>query len=453
MCKFSLNMIDIRQCSLKIFQAAIIRLSLFLTQYKKMATLETWIGLRYLRAKKRSGFMSFISLISIIGIALGVIVLITVLSVVNGFQKDIRGKLLNIAPHAEVGYMMGDGEQNQKWQDLQKMFDGKNGVIATAPYIAGQGLIANQGEVQGIQLRGILPDQERKVVDYADNLVSGSLNDLKPDEFDIVLGESLAQNLGAEIGNKVTVITPEGNVTPAGVVPRLKQFTVVGIVKTGADEADNSMAMIHMADAQKLFRVDDAAISLRLRLADPQNAPAVMEKLLSENQRLNIWAQNWTDNNRSYFNAVEMEKRLLTLLLAFIILVAVFNLVSSLVMAVTEKQSDIAILRTLGMSPRGVMKVFVVQGMVAGVVGTASGTILGLALAANVGKIVAFIEQNMGRKLVSSKVYFLDYLPSDIHASDVISVICISLTLSFLATLYPSWRAARTQPAEALRYE
>ncbi|MDK4684612.1 lipoprotein-releasing ABC transporter permease subunit [Kingella negevensis] len=418
-----------------------------------MATLETWIGLRYLRAKKRSGFMSFISLISIIGIALGVIVLITVLSVVNGFQKDIRGKLLNIAPHAEVGYMMGDGEQNQKWQDLQKMFDGKNGVIATAPYIAGQGLIANQGEVQGIQLRGILPGQERKVVDYADNLVSGSLNDLKPDEFDIVLGESLAQNLGAEIGNKVTVITPEGNVTPAGVVPRLKQFTVVGIVKTGADEADNSMAMIHMADAQKLFRVDDAAISLRLRLADPQNAPAVMEKLLSENQRLNIWAQNWTDNNRSYFNAVEMEKRLLTLLLAFIILVAVFNLVSSLVMAVTEKQSDIAILRTLGMSPRGVMKVFVVQGMVAGVVGTASGTILGLALAANVGKIVAFIEQNMGRKLVSSKVYFLDYLPSDIHASDVISVICISLTLSFLATLYPSWRAARTQPAEALRYE
>lgn len=249
------------------------------------------------------------------------------------------------------------------------------------------------------------------------------------------------------------MITPEGNVTPAGVVPRLKQFTVVGIVKTGADEADNSMAMIHMADAQKLFRVDDAAISLRLRLADPQNAPAVMEKLLSENQRLNIWAQNWTDNNRSYFNAVEMEKRLLTLLLAFIILVAVFNLVSSLVMAVTEKQSDIAILRTLGMSPRGVMKVFVVQGMVAGVVGTASGTILGLALAANVGKIVAFIEQNMGRKLVSSKVYFLDYLPSDIHASDVISVICISLTLSFLATLYPSWRAARTQPAEALRYE
>lgn len=420
---------------------------------QKMATLETWIGLRYLRAKKRSGFMSFISLISIIGIALGVIVLITVLSVVNGFQKDIRGKLLNIAPHAEVGYMMGDGEQNQKWQDLQKMFDGKNGVIATAPYIAGQGLIANQGEVQGIQLRGILPGQERKVVDYADNLVSGSLNDLKPDEFDIVLGESLAQNLGAEIGNKVTVITPEGNVTPAGVVPRLKQFTVVGIVKTGADEADNSMAMIHMADAQKLFRVDDAAISLRLRLADPQNAPAVMEKLLSENQRLNIWAQNWTDNNRSYFNAVEMEKRLLTLLLAFIILVAVFNLVSSLVMAVTEKQSDIAILRTLGMSPRGVMKVFVVQGMVAGVVGTASGTILGLALAANVGKIVAFIEQNMGRKLVSSKVYFLDYLPSDIHASDVISVICISLTLSFLATLYPSWRAARTQPAEALRYE
>ena len=417
-----------------------------------MASLETWIGLRYLRAKKRSGFMSFISMMSIVGIALGVIALIVVLSVVNGFQKEIRGQLLNIAPHAEVGHLL-DASASQTWQDLQKRFDGKAGVIATAPYIAGQALIANSGEVRGVQLRGILPDEEKKVVDYANKMVSGSFNDLRPEEFDIILGNGLAQTLGVNVGEKVTIITPEGNVTPAGVVPRLKQFTVVGTVKTGVDEADNNMAIIHLLDAQKLYRADDSAIALRLRLADPQNAPAVMQHLLPKQERESLWVQDWTDNNRSYFNAVEMEKRMLTLLLTCIIVVAAFNLVSSLVMAVNEKQSDIAILRTLGLSPRGVMKIFVVQGMVSGVLGTLVGTTFGLLLAWKIGAIIAWIEGVFGIHFVSSQVYFINYLPSDIQMADVVGVVSISLFLSFLATLYPSWSAARTQPAEALRYE
>lgn len=417
-----------------------------------MATLETWIGLRYLRAKKRSGFMSFISIMSIVGIALGVIALIVVLSVVNGFQKEIRGQLLNIAPHAEIGYIMGDAN-TQNWQGLQQKFAGKAGIVSSAPFLAGQGLLANAGEVRGVQLRGIEPEQEKNVVDYAQKMSAGSFDALKTDEFGIILGEQLARILDAQMGGKVTLITPEGNVTPAGVVPRLKQFTVVGIVKTGMEEADANMALIHLHDAQKLYRADDANVALRLRLADPQNAPAVMEQVLPEAERTHFWTQNWTDNNRSYFNAVEMEKRMLTLLLTFIILVAVFNLVSSLVMAVTEKQADIAILRTLGLSPRGVMKIFVVQGMVSGVLGTLTGLILGLLLAWNIGAIVAWVEQLFGVHLVSAKVYFIDYLPSDVQAADVIGVVSISLILSFLATLYPSWSAARTQPAEALRYE
>ena len=268
---------------------------------KQMASLETWIGLRYLRAKKRSGFMSFISAISIVGIALGVIALITVLSVVNGFQKEIRGQLLNIAPHAMVSYLPSetDAASAPTWQQLQTQLANKTEIIATAPLLSGQALLANAGEVRGVQLDGILPEQERKVVDYANNLEAGSLNDLKPDEFNIILGSALAKTLEVNIGTKVTVITPEGNVTPAGVAPRLKQFNVVGIVKTGVEDADNVKALIHLEDAKKLYRQDESSVLLRLRLADPQNAPAVMQRLIPESQRNTIWVQDWTDNTRS----------------------------------------------------------------------------------------------------------------------------------------------------------
>lgn len=416
-----------------------------------MATLETWIGLRYLRAKKRNGFMSFITMISIIGIALGVMALIVVLSVMNGFQKEIRGQLLNVAPHAEIGYYdLGNGES---WQTLRNYVKDKKEVLASAPYIADQALLANAGEVRGVQIRGILPEEEKNVVDYGKNMPAGSFDDLKPGEFDIILGAGLADVLGTEKGGKVTVITPEGNVTPAGVVPRLKQFNVVGIVKTGVYEVDNSLAMTHIKDAQVLYRLGDGVGGLRLKLADPQNAPDFIRDLIPAAQKNNVWARDWTFSNRSYFEAVELEKRMMFIILTLIIAVAAFNLVSSLVMAVTEKQADIAILRTLGLAPSGVMKIFMVQGAFAGFFGTLIGVVFGVLLGWNVGKIVAFFEKLFGVHLINSQIYFIDYLPSDVNMRDVAVIASISLVLAFLATLYPSWRAAKIQPAEALRYE
>ncbi|KLT72055.1 permease [Neisseria arctica] len=416
-----------------------------------MASLETWIGLRYLRAKKRNGFMSFITMISIAGIALGVMALIVVLSVMNGFQKEIRGQLLNVAPHAEIGYY--DSSAGESWQDLRKYIAGKKEVLATAPYVADQALLANAGEVRGVQLRGILPDEEQAVVDYGQNMPQGSFKDLKAGEFDIILGQGLAEALGAEAGGKVTVITPEGNVTPAGVVPRLKQFNVVGIVKTGVYEVDNSLAMTHLQDAQVLYRMGDGVGGLRLKLADPQNAPSFTANLIPKAEQDKVWVRDWTFSNRSYFEAVELEKRMMFIILTLIIAVAAFNLVSSLVMAVTEKQADIAILRTLGLSPGGVMKIFMVQGAFAGFFGTLIGVVLGVLLGLSVGRIVAFFENLFGVHLINSQIYFIDYLPSDVNPRDVVVIACISLLLAFLATLYPSWRAAKTQPAEALRYE
>ena len=270
-----------------------------------MVSLETWIGLRYLRAKKRNGFMSFITMISIIGIALGVTALITVLSVMNGFQKEIRGQLLNVAPHAEIGYY--DNGNGLGWQNLREIVKDKKEVLASAPYISDQALLANAGEVRGVQIRGILPSEEKNVVDYGKDMPAGSFDSLKPGNFDIILGEGLAQALGAEVGGKVTVITPEGNVTPAGVVPRLKQFNVVGLVKTGVYEVDNSLAMTHIQDAQVLYRLGKNVGGLRLKLADPQNAPSFTANLIPPSKKDSIWVRDWTFNNRSYFEALEVK--------------------------------------------------------------------------------------------------------------------------------------------------
>lgn len=416
-----------------------------------MASLETWIGLRYLRAKKRNGFMSFITMISIAGIALGVTALIVVLSVMNGFQKEIRGQLLNVAPHAEIGYY--DVGSAPGWQNLREFVKGKKEVLASAPYVSDQALLANAGEVRGVQIRGILPSEEKNVVDYGKDMPAGSFDDLKPGEFDIILGQDLAESLDVKVGEKITVVTPEGNVTPAGVVPRLKQFKVVGLVKTKIHELNTTLALTHMKDAQVLYRLDENAAGLRLKLADPINAPSFTETLLPKNLQEEVWLRDWTYTNRSYFEAVEMEKRVMFIILLLIVAVATFNLVSSLVMAVTEKQADIAILRTLGVSPGSIMKIFMVQGVFAGFFGTLTGVITGVTLALNVGSIVKQLESWFGFQFIKSQVYFIDYIPSDVSVHDVVLIACISLILSFIATLYPSWRAARTQPAEALRYE
>ena len=416
-----------------------------------MNSLETWIGLRYLRAKKRSGFMSFISIISIVGIAIGVIALIVVLSVMNGFQKEIRGQLLKVAPHMEMGYLMPEG--GETWQGLAEMAQQNKRVLGVAPYVAGQALLANEGEVRGVQIKGIDPANFAQVSEFGDALPPATYQKLRAGEFDVVLGQDLADALGVMEGEKVTVITPDGNVTPVGMVPRMKQFNVVGIVKSGIFAVDSTLAMTNMQDAQTLYRIGDEGVTLQLRLSGPDTAPDVTAQILPADKVNKVWVRDWTFQNKDYFQAVEVEKKMMFIIMFFISLVASINLVSTLIMTVTEKQAAIAILRTLGLPPSGIMKIFMVQGVLLGLIGTLWGVVVGVLLAFNIGHIVHGNEAIMGRKLIASAVYFIDYVPSHVVLSDVLIIAGISLLLSFLVTLYPSWRAAKTQPAEALRYE
>ncbi|MBI3143987.1 MAG: lipoprotein-releasing ABC transporter permease subunit [Pseudogulbenkiania sp.] len=410
---------------------------------------EALIGFRYLRAKRRNGFISFISLVSVAGIALGVAALIIVLSVMNGFQKELRGRILGVASHVEVSTYEG---KLSDWQAVAKLAAREPHVIATAPFVNAQGLMSAGGNVRGTIIRGIEPAREDGVVEVGKHMLTGRLDSLKPGEFGILLGAELARQLGVATGDKVTVITPEGSVTPAGMLPRLKQFTVVGLFKVDMFEYDSSLAMIHLKDAQVLFRMGDMVSGVRLKLDDPFAAPLVKAELRNKLSS-HAMATDWTDVNANYFRAVQIEKRMMTIILTLIVAVAAFNLVSSLVMVVTDKQADIAILRTLGASPASIMKIFTIQGAVSGVLGTVSGVAGGVLVALNLDVIVPLIERLIGTKILSSEVYMIDYLPSDVQWSDVSTIAVVSLLLALLATLYPSWRAARTQPAEALRYE
>ncbi len=410
---------------------------------------ELFVGLRYLRARRRNGFISFISLMSVLGIALGVAALIMVLSVMNGFQQEIRGRMLSVVSHVEVGSYDG---RVAGWPTLAATLARQPHVLAAAPYVNAQGLLSSGGAVRGAMVRGIVPQQEDKVIDLGKQMQRGKLADLQPGKFGILLGYELARALGVEVGDKVTLITPQGNVTPAGMMPRLKQFTVTGVFKIGMFEYDASLAMIHLRDAQVLFRMGQDVSGVRLKLDDPLQAPQV-KALLNGQLAANQVASDWTDMNSNYFRAVQIEKRMMFIILTLIVAVAAFNLVSTLVMVVTDKQADIAILRTLGASPASVMQIFMIQGSVAGVLGTVSGVAGGLLIAFNLDVILPAIERVLGMRLLSSEVYLIDYLPSQVQPSDVVTIAVISLVLSLLATLYPSWRAARTRPAEALRYE
>ncbi|KJV28362.1 cell division protein FtsX [Aquitalea magnusonii] len=410
---------------------------------------ELLIGLRYLRAKRRNGFISFISLISIVGIALGVAALIIVLSVMNGFQKEIRGRILSVASHVEISAF--DGRLPQ-WQSVAKVAERDSHVLAAAPFVNGQGLFSAYGNVRGGLVRGIEPVLEDKVVDVGRHMVRGKLEALQPGSFGIVLGVELARQLNVGMGDKVTLFTPEGTVTPAGMIPRYKQFTVIGIFKVDMFEYDASLAMIHLQDAQVLSRLGNTVSGVRLKLDDPMLAPLVkanLQQALGQQDQVT----DWTDTNANYFRAVQIEKRMMTIILTLIVAVAAFNLVSTLVMVVTDKQADIAILRTLGAAPSSIMKIFMIQGSVAGVSGTLAGVAGGVLVALNLDVIVPLIERVLGTKLLSSEVYMIDYLPSDVQLGDVSTITVIALLLALLATIYPSWRAARTQPAEALRYE
>ena len=412
---------------------------------------EWMIGLRYTRAGKRSArnsFISFISLISMAGIALGVAALIVVLSVMNGFQKEVRDRMLSVLSHIEVFDASGSLPD---WRVTAAEAMRNKEVRGAAPYVEAQAMVTREDTVRGIMVRGILPAEEPKVSEVAKQVRRGSLNDLRPGEFNIVLGSELARALHIKLGDKLTLIAPQGQVTPAGVLPRLKQFNVVGIFEAGHYEYDASLAFIHLDDGEKMFRQTGPS-GLRLKVADMQQAPEVA-LALSRSLSGELYIRDWSQQNRNWFAAVQTEKRMMFIILALIIAVAAFNLVSTLVMTVTDKQADIAILRTLGASPASVMKIFMIQGALVGLLGTALGVGGGVLIALNVDVIVPFIESLFGVQFLPRDIYLISALPSDLRWSDVWLIGGMAVVLAFLATLYPSWWAARVRPADALRYE
>jgi len=411
--------------------------------------LELFIGLRYTRAKRRNHFISFISLTSMLGITLGVMALITVLSVMNGFEKEVRERILDMVSHLTISQYH---DSLAGWSDVVQRAKEQPHVLAAAPYVEAQGMLIHGNDVNGSLIRGILPEMEPSVSNVGQSMIEGKLGDLIPGQFGIILGRDLARILGAYVGDKVTLVTPSAQVTPAGVVPRLKRFKVVGIFYVGMYEYDSSMALLHMDDARRVFRLDDGVSGVRLKVDDLFRAQQVRADL-QKTELGQYWIRDWSSYHANWFRAVKIEKRMIFLLLLLIVAVAAFNIVSTLVMMVTDKESDIAILRTLGMSPSSILKVFMVQGTLIGVVGTVLGIVLGVALSLNLDTVVPFIEKLFGMRFLDPGVYYISELPSDLHWDDVWMIGAVSLLLGVLATLYPAWRASRTQPAEALRYE
>ena len=414
---------------------------------------ELLIGLRYTRSKRRAGsgnrFISFISMVSMFGIALGVAALITVLSVMNGFQEELRTRILGVASHIQLS---GMDDQLADWQQVADGVAKHPDVRAVAPYINEQGMLSFDAQVRGAVIRGILPDAEDKVADFAKYMKSGRLDALQPGGFGIILGAELARALRVYTGDKVTLIAPQGLVTPAALVPRLKQFTVVGIFEAGMQEFDAGLALIHLADAQVLYRMGENVSGVRLKIDELFAAPRVSREL-GPYLPTELYVTDWTRSHANFFRAVAIEKNMMFIILSLIVAVAAFNIVSTLVMAVRDKQADIAILRTLGLTPGGVMQVFMVQGSLIGIIGTVLGVLGGVLLTINLESILGFIESAFQVTLLPPDVYYITGLPYDLQGSDVAVIALIALTMSFLATLYPAWRAARTDPAEALRYE
>ncbi len=411
--------------------------------------LELFVGLRYLRAKRRNHFISFISIIAVFSLFLAITVILTVLSVMNGFGYEIKDRILGMTAHATVLEL--DGKLSD-WEKVQEQLKDDPNIQGSAPYVQGQAMLVLGKRVTGAQINGIDPAREDDVSKIGQHAQNVSLEVLRPKEFGILLGSDLANYLGAVVGDKLTLITPEATVTPAGILPKFRRFTVVGTYNVGMPQYDRNTAAIHIDDGKRLFRLGDSVTGLRLKFGDLFDAPDYTKEL-RERMGEGYWVTDWTYHNRNFFRALKMEKTMMWIIMTLIVLVAVFNIVSMLVMVVTEKQSDIAIMRTLGVSPKSIMGIFVVQGTLIGIMGVLLGAIGGVLLGSNVGKIVSAIENMFGIQFLSSDVYPISDFPSQVIPMDVFIVCATAFVLTVLATIYPAWKAARTQPAEALRYE
>jgi lipoprotein-releasing system permease protein len=410
---------------------------------------ELFIGLRYTRAKRRNLFISFISFISILGIVIGITALVTVLSVMNGFGKELRGRILGFVSHVTI--TEADGKL-RNWREVARQLENNREVVGRAPYIVGQGMLVHGQAASGVLVRGISPAEEPQVSELDKRMINGRLEDLRPDEFGIVLGQALAWRLGATPGSRVSLVIPQALVTAVGVLPRTRRFTVVGIFSVDMYEYDNGWALINIEDAAKLYGLQDRVSGLRLKLTDLDHAPRVSREIDAA-LGADYEARDWARQHVNFFRALKMEKTVMFVIMLLVITVAAFNVVSTLVMVVTDKEADIAILRTLGASPASIMFVFMVQGSIIGMLGTAIGTACGVALAFNVSEAVAFIEGLFGITFLAPDVYYISELPSDVQLRDVAMIAGASLIMGLLATLYPARRAAKVQPAEALRYE
>lgn len=411
---------------------------------------ELFVGLRYTRAKRRNHFISFISMISMLGIALGVTALITVISVMNGFELELRGRILGMTSHASVS---GYQSPLEDWQSVASQVASISPeVIASAPYIRGEGMLRNRDRLSGTMLHGVLPELEVRVSTVGEHMKHGALDDLRAGEFNMLMGVEIARSLGLSPGDKVDLMIPQASLTPAGILPRFRRFTLAGVFEVGMYEYDRGLVLIHMQDAAALYRMGQSVSGLRLKLTDLFQAPSVTRQLMVE-MDTSFYISDWTRQHANFFRAIRTEKIVMFIILSLIVAVAAFNIVSTLVMVVTDKQADIAILRTFGVSPRSILSIFVVQGALIGVIGTLLGVVGGILLAINVEAIVPWIESLVGHDLLSAEVYYINELKAVVNVDDVIVVAFVSLLLSFISTLYPAWRAARVEPAEALRYE
>jgi lipoprotein-releasing system permease protein len=412
---------------------------------------ELFVGLRYLRAKRKSHFTTFISITSMVGIALGVAVLIVVLSVMNGFGAELRNRILGVASHLQIT----EGNNTlSNWQQVATGIDGTPHVLAAAPFVMGQGMLSYNSAAQGTLVRGIVPADEVKVAEFADKMKVGKLDDLRAGEFNIILGKDLAYSLGVTVGEKVVLMSPSGQATPVGTMPRMKQFKLVGLFEMGYQNYDSGLALIHMEDAAKLYRMGDKITGLRIKLDDPfltsEVAANIAAKLSGQG---NYYISDWVQENPNFFAALKMEKRIMSIIMVLVVAVAAFNIVSTLIMAVIDKRADIAIMRTFGASPRSIMQIFIIQGALIGIIGTLLGVVLGLLIALNIGVIVPFIENLFHVQFLAKDVYYISEVPSQVLWSDVTAITITSIALSLLATLYPSYKASQINPAEALRYE